>query len=131
MNFRLLLITIALLASIYSCKNAISSNPKKSSETAVLQKSIQHPKTWQFLFRPQMKSRMGDSLGYLANLNPDSKKLVVYLEGGGACFNPLTCSQNQGKFSASMAKEYLIISTKILLKCTIDGQPKITLPNGA
>ncbi len=48
--------------------------------------------------------RDGSSTGFGINVNPASKNLVIYLEGGGACFNALTCGMNPANFnSASLA----------------------------
>ena len=49
--------------------------------------------------REDMKSRNGESMGYGALMNPVSDKLLIFLDGGGACFNGLTCNFNLNKFS--------------------------------
>jgi hypothetical protein len=49
--------------------------------------------------REDMKSRNGDDMGYGALLNPGSDKLLIFLDGGGACFNELTCSFNLSSFT--------------------------------
>ena len=68
--------------------------------------------TW--VSRTQMKSRNGESMGYGVILNPNSTKLVVFLDGGGACFNGLTCNQNPDSYSK---EDFLkgIVSNKSLL----------------
>lgn len=38
--------------------------------------------------------RDGSPTGIGVNPNPNSDKLAIYLEGGGACFNTLTCGMN-------------------------------------
>jgi hypothetical protein len=38
--------------------------------------------------------RDGTQTGYAINVNPASRKLLIFLEGGGACFNALSCEQN-------------------------------------
>jgi hypothetical protein len=40
----------------------------------------------------------GSSTGIGINLNPASDKLMLFLEGGNACFNPLTCAQTPASF---------------------------------
>lgn len=35
------------------------------------------------------------------NLNPASDKVMIYLQGGGACFNTLTCLNNPQRFGAA------------------------------
>jgi hypothetical protein len=43
--------------------------------------------------------RDGSPTGIGMNLNPQSKNLMIYLEGGGACYNALTCGMNPTCFS--------------------------------
>jgi pectinacetylesterase len=38
--------------------------------------------------------RNGTQTGYGINVHPTSRKLLIYLEGGGACFNEISCLQN-------------------------------------
>ena len=42
---------------------------------------------WQYFEIPGTKCLDGKPAGFSVNFNPDSTKLMVYLEGGGACFN--------------------------------------------
>jgi hypothetical protein len=42
--------------------------------------------------------RDGSPTGIGINLNPGSKELMIYLEGGGACYNALTCGMNPSCF---------------------------------
>jgi hypothetical protein len=50
--------------------------------------------TWSWVPVDGALCRDGSSTGIAVNLNPASKDLVIYLEGGGACFNNLTCGTN-------------------------------------
>jgi Pectinacetylesterase len=56
-------------------------------------------KTWQFVPIEGAMCRDGSATGIGVNVNPDSKNLMIYLEGGGACFNALTCAGNPSSFS--------------------------------
>lgn len=47
------------------------------------------------------KCRDGSDTGIGVNINPGSTKLMIFLEGGGACFNALTCAQNPSSFGES------------------------------
>jgi hypothetical protein len=38
--------------------------------------------------------RDGSPTGYGININPASRKLLIFMEGGGACFNDISCKQN-------------------------------------
>lgn len=55
---------------------------------------------WHYIAKDNMFSRDGNTTGYLANLNPNSSKIVIYLVGGGACFNAVTCANNPNNFDA-------------------------------
>jgi hypothetical protein len=44
------------------------------------------------------KCRDGSTAGIVVSPNPDSDKLMIFLEGGGACFNPATCAANPANF---------------------------------
>jgi hypothetical protein len=47
------------------------------------------------------KCRDGSSTGIGVNLGSASDKLMIFLEGGGACFNDVTCLTNPSSFGAS------------------------------
>ncbi len=50
--------------------------------------------TWTWLNHETMYSRDGNTIGYGASMDQSSSKVIVFLEGGGACFNPVTCQSN-------------------------------------
>jgi len=52
------------------------------------------PMEWEYVHFPESYCRDGNETGLGININPDSDKLLIYLEGGGACFNTLTCVAN-------------------------------------
>ena len=47
---------------------------------------------WCWVPVPGMSCRNGSETGIGVRFNPDSKKLLIYIEGGGACINATTCS---------------------------------------
>ena len=53
---------------------------------------------WTWVDVPDVKCRNGSASGFGVRLKPGSKKLFIYLQGGGACFNNLTCSVNPTSF---------------------------------
>lgn len=57
--------------------------------------------TWTYVHFPGSKCRDGAETGLGININPDSDKLIFYFEGGGACFNTLTCSTNPRSWGES------------------------------
>jgi hypothetical protein len=58
---------------------------------------------WTWVPFPGSKCRDGSSTGIGVNYNPASDKVMIYLEGGGACFNFATCvlGANPASFSES------------------------------
>ncbi|MDC3959185.1 hypothetical protein KEG38_35350 [Polyangium jinanense] len=53
---------------------------------------------WTWVPVPEAKCRGGSSTGFGVRINPESTKLVIFLEGGGACFNGTTCNLNPSSF---------------------------------
>ena len=98
-----------------SCYKDKSTNEVLLNEELTLLKIANNtPNEATWVSRNQMKSRNGESMGYGVFLNPVSTKLVLFLDGGGACFNGLTCSQNPDSYSK---EDFLngIVSNKSLL----------------
>lgn len=59
--------------------------------------------SWTFVPFPEAHCMNGTSTGIGVNLSPSgTERVVIYLEGGGACFDAITCSgvAGQGGFSA-------------------------------
>lgn len=54
--------------------------------------------TWSWVPFSDAHCRDGSTTGLGINVNPASKKLVIFLEAGGACFNATTCGLNEGSF---------------------------------
>ncbi|EYF03062.1 pectin acetylesterase-family hydrolase [Chondromyces apiculatus] len=52
------------------------------------------PETWTWVGVPEAHCRNRSETGFGIRLNPASDKLVIFLEGGGACFNGATCLAN-------------------------------------
>jgi hypothetical protein len=47
---------------------------------------------WTFIDFPESRCMNDTPTGVGVNLNPASRNVVIYLEGGGACFNTFTCA---------------------------------------
>jgi hypothetical protein len=60
---------------------------------------------WTWVPFPEAHCRDGSTTGIGVNLNPASSKLMIFLEGGGACFNALTCSENPANFGQTAFTE--------------------------
>jgi hypothetical protein len=57
--------------------------------------------TWTWVDFPDSQCRDGTPTGLMVNFNSASDKLMIFLEGGGACFNPLTCGSNPSHADAT------------------------------
>ncbi|MRG96547.1 pectin acetylesterase-family hydrolase [Polyangium spumosum] len=56
------------------------------------------PGQWTWVPVPEAKCRNGSATGFGVRINPASTKLVIFLEGGGACFNGTTCNLNPSSY---------------------------------
>lgn len=81
-----------ILFTISSCKD-------EATVTILEAETSERQKTWTWIDNVNMFSRTGETMGYGVSMNKDSKKLLIYLEGGGACFNGLTCLTNPNGIS--------------------------------
>jgi hypothetical protein len=59
------------------------------------------PNQWTWVPVPGAKCRNGSATGFGVRINPNSNKLFIYLEGGGACFNAISCVGNPSSFGSS------------------------------
>lgn len=102
LSLRYLLI-ISILSII-----AVSCNDDESTPiTDPLEEAFENGESWYWIAKDEMKSRSGLSSGYGVNFNSNSTKLVIYLEGGGACFNAVTCFGNPDKFTEAEFNQLL------------------------
>lgn len=66
---------------------------------------VAQPETWTWVGFPESKCGRGSSTGIGVNITTQSNDLIVFLEGGGACWNDLTCSlgfaQNLNGYAAT------------------------------
>lgn len=88
-----LLAAITLLLACNSASEDVSSNP--------LEKAAQHPGEWTWIPVASMQCRAGSETGLIARLHPGADRLVIFLQGGGACFDPASCSRNPASFGES------------------------------
>ncbi len=59
------------------------------------------PQTWTWVPFAGAYCRDGSTTGIGININPNSTQLMIYLDGGGACFNAITCGLNPQSYGAS------------------------------
>ena len=56
-------------------------------------------RTWTWVPFAEAHCRDGSSTGIGVNANPDSDRLMIFLAGGGACFNAATCGLTTSAFN--------------------------------
>lgn len=56
---------------------------------------------WEWLPHKSMVCRDGSSTGFGLRRKEGSSQLLIYLQGGGACFNPVTCEGNPASHTFS------------------------------
>jgi hypothetical protein len=56
---------------------------------------------WTWIPFAETKCRDGSAAGIAVSLNSPSKKLVIFLQGGGSCFDAGTCSSNPANIPAA------------------------------
>jgi hypothetical protein len=64
------------------------------------------PMTWTFIPFADSRCANGTATGIGININPNSTRLVIYLEGGGACFDTLSCAGSPQRFGATEFAAY-------------------------
>jgi hypothetical protein len=115
MNRSILLFVIALSGALWltGCDwipQTGNNGPRPNEVPQDLLPAIQDPGTWAFAESAELTCRDGSSTGIGVRLQPDdrpgrrggddvSDNLVIFMEGGGACFDFFTCSQNRANFS--------------------------------
>lgn len=84
-----ILFILFMSLSITSCSDDDTTIINENNELSLQEVATESANTPVWIPRQEMKSRNGDDMGYGALLNPDSDKLIIFLDGGGACFNEL------------------------------------------
>jgi cysteine-rich repeat protein len=55
---------------------------------------VSEPLTWEWFEIEGSRCRDGSPAGISVNMSPGASGVVIYLEGGGACFEAITCAAN-------------------------------------
>jgi len=88
----ILLLLVLVFGVSLSCKK-YQTVQEQLAEAATVDK-------WQYIPVPGMLCRNGSGTGIGAKLNKKSTKLLIYLAGGGSCFNDPTCIANLNTFGS-------------------------------
>lgn len=101
---------ILFISLFFTCNsdntNIIVQEEEEEEEEVIILSELQtialeNPNEPTWVAKENMKSRNGDTMGYGVILNPNSDKLLISLDGGGACYNPITCNGNLDAYTAA------------------------------
>jgi hypothetical protein len=81
------------------------------------------PLPWKMVPVEGTLCRDGTQTGYGINLNPASGKLLIWFEGGGACFNELSCVMNPETFPPTDAYLSSVLSHNWIMDRNADNNP--------
>lgn len=93
------LVAVVMLSSMSAlAQNYVDEKP----DVVPLAKAEASMGSWVWIPRPDTLCRDGSSTGIGVRLLPDAKAVMIYLQGGGACYDAESCEQNA---SATIAGE--------------------------
>lgn len=96
----LILLALISIFAVSACKK------NKFEIQGNFQDALENPFTWFFADDEGLQCRDGSETGMMIRLNPASPKLLIYLMGGGACFNGPTCDANPDFFGPEAAQDW-------------------------
>jgi hypothetical protein len=67
--------------------------------------------------------RDGNQTGFGVSFNPDSHKLLIFMEGGGACFNEISCLQNPDSWAPTDMRLASSLNRNWILNRASDNNP--------
>lgn len=88
------LLAFALLTSSVACGGEDDSEGSELNGDGDSEKAFEREGTWKTMEFSDAFCRDGSNASILVSKNPDSKNLMIFLEGGGACYDSLTCVAN-------------------------------------
>ena len=95
-----LFLFLYVVFTFISCNKAdVIIDTVEENELTLLEVASNYANKASWIENSEMKSRNGNTMGYGVYLNPNSKKLAIFLDGGGACFNGFTCNNNRDSYS--------------------------------
>lgn len=104
-NLKLITFLLLAFSFIYTGCNEDDTEMPTTPDSATLQTAT--AETWTWIPKDNMLSRDGSTTGYIANIKPNATKLMIYLQGGGACFNSAVCGQNANSYGEADAQTFI------------------------
>lgn len=96
-----LLAALCLGVLLFTLPACDSDDPTDEPGGASLAEAQANPGTWFFVETPGAECRDGSATGFGVRLQEGASNLMIYLEGGGACFSTGTCGTNPASFGAA------------------------------
>lgn len=90
MSLRILKLSIAVLPIAAAAQSDVT----KVTHIAELADAKVNIGTWNWLPREDTVCRDGSATGIGVRLLPDAKAVMIYLQGGGACYDKASCAEN-------------------------------------
>lgn len=101
MSLRSRLLPALCLALLFTLPACDSDDPGDGPNDASLTEAQANPGTWFFIETPGAECRDGSATGFGVRLQEGATNLMIYLEGGGACFSTGTCASNRASFGSA------------------------------
>jgi len=107
-------LAFGLLMSLAACGDGSGGDDESSPEDLTIElrpatisgQPLEAPdKAWTYIEFPDTKCRDGSPAGIVLSKNSASSKLMIFLEGGGGCFDALTCAANPTNTAAFKAEK--------------------------
>ena len=94
---------LGLLLALVVALPACDSNDQNGGvdPTGAFTEAAANKGTWKFVSVPGAICRDGSPTGFGVRLQEGATNTMIYLEGGGACFNSVTCAGNPSTFGAA------------------------------
>jgi hypothetical protein len=84
-------------ALLVSCSVVACSSDEDTSAPRSPPPIAASARAWEFVEFPESRCRDGSSAGIFVNGAPSSQRLMIFLQGGGACFNAAMCGINPAR----------------------------------
>jgi uncharacterized surface protein with fasciclin (FAS1) repeats len=92
-------------------------------DLGLLANAIANLGEWFFIETEGARCRDGSATGFGVRLQESAENLMIYLEGGGACFNDVTCAQNRDNYGPENFDDFVTEGGNVAVFSTDEGNP--------
>ncbi|NNE36242.1 MAG: hypothetical protein HKN13_13465 [Rhodothermales bacterium] len=93
--------TLLFVVAVAGCDSASEDPGETDNPFAVFGDAETNPGDWVWIPVAESTCRDGSSTGFGFRYHSGATSAVIYLDGGGACYDAFTCSLNRSRFSES------------------------------